>query len=65
LLDSYEREGHAVVVCDRGWRTLCGISDTGSILVRPDGRVAMRAVDDTEADTLLNNALAAAHGHST
>lgn len=52
------------LVCDRDWHALCEISDTGAILIRPDGHVAMRAVDDTEADALLDGAIAAAHGHA-
>ncbi|MER5347681.1 hypothetical protein ABT030_46995 [Streptomyces mirabilis] len=44
------------LVCDRDWHSLCGISDTGAILVRP--------VDDTHIDAHLDSAIAAAHGHA-
>ncbi|MBT2415501.1 FAD-dependent monooxygenase [Streptomyces sp. ISL-12] len=50
------------LVCDRDWFALCEISDTGAVLVRPDGHVAMRAVDDKNADAHLDEAIAAVFG---
>jgi hypothetical protein len=52
------------LVCDRDWHALCGISGTGAILVRPDGHVAMRAIDDTGVAVVLDSAIAAACGHA-
>ncbi|MFJ4834503.1 FAD-dependent monooxygenase [Streptomyces sp. NPDC088747] len=47
------------LVCDRDWLVLCEISDTGALLVRPDGHVALRAVDDKNADARLDEAVGA------
>jgi 2,4-dichlorophenol 6-monooxygenase len=53
------------LACDRDWHALCGIGGSGAILVRPDGHVAMRAVDDDmDVDTLLDRAMRTSCGHS-
>jgi hypothetical protein len=52
------------LVCDRDWHALCGISGSGAILIRPDGHVAMRAVDDeVDVDALLYRAIRTSCGH--
>ncbi len=53
----------ADLVCDLDWHALCQISSTGAVLLRPDGHIAMRATDDTDAVTVLGRAIAASHGH--
>ncbi|WP_372451082.1 aromatic-ring hydroxylase C-terminal domain-containing protein [Streptomonospora nanhaiensis] len=50
------------MACDRDWLALCDVGSTGAILVRPDGHVALRAVDDTDADARLEAAVRAAYG---
>lgn len=39
------------------WSTVTGLTDSGALLVRPDGHIAARWADDARASTALANAL--------